>query len=171
MASRILGMGDVLSLIEKAEAEVDEEKAEELERKLRKAKFTLEDMLDQCKQIRKMGSLPSILGCSPACGKQLEGHGRRREGDRAHGGDHPLDDPARSARTRRSSTARAGKRIAKGSGTNVQQINRLLQAVPADEEDDEAARVGKMPAMPQLEAATAADAAGRPARSRKRGRR
>ena len=73
MACRILGMGDVLTLIEKAEIEVDDDKAKELERKLRKADFTLEDMLDQFKQIRKMGSLRSILGMLPGIGKQLKG--------------------------------------------------------------------------------------------------
>ena len=83
MASRILGMGDVLSLIEKAEIEVDEDKAKELERKLRKADFTLEDMLDQLKQIRRMGSLRSILGMLPGVGKQLKGWtSTRRQIDR-----------------------------------------------------------------------------------------
>ena len=86
-------MGDVLTLIEKAEIEVDEEKAKELERKLRKAEFTLEDMLDQLKQIRRMGSLRRILGMLPGIGKQLRGMDvdeRRSTGSRRY----PLDDPA-----------------------------------------------------------------------------
>src|SRR5665647_2659854 len=65
MASRILGMGDVLSLIEKAGEAVDEKQAAEMEAKLRRAEFTFEDFLDQLKQVRKMGSLSSILGMLP----------------------------------------------------------------------------------------------------------
>ncbi|MDQ5833223.1 MAG: signal recognition particle protein, partial [Actinomycetota bacterium] len=65
MAQRILGMGDVLSFIEKAEQQVDEDEAKELERKLRKNQFTLEDFLDQLKKIRKMGPLTSLLGMIP----------------------------------------------------------------------------------------------------------
>ena len=65
MASRILGMGDMLSLIERAEGQLDQEKAEELERKLRKNEFTLDDLLDQIRQIRKLGSMRSILGMLP----------------------------------------------------------------------------------------------------------
>ena len=70
MAQRILGMGDVLSFIEKAEQQVDEDEAKELERKLRKNQFTLEDFLDQLKKIRKMGPLTSLLGMIPG----LAGH-------------------------------------------------------------------------------------------------
>src|ERR687884_940310 len=70
MAQRILGMGDVLSLIEKAERQFDEDQAKELERKLRRNEFTLEDFLSQMKQIRKMGPLQSILGMMPG----LAGH-------------------------------------------------------------------------------------------------
>ena len=70
MAQRILGMGDVLSFIEKAEQSVDEDEAEALEKKLRKNQFTLEDFLDQLKRIRKMGPLTSLLGMIPG----LAGH-------------------------------------------------------------------------------------------------
>ena len=70
MAQRILGMGDVLSFIEKAEKQVDEDDAKELERKLRKNEFTLEDFLDQLQKIRKMGPLTSLLGMMPG----LAGH-------------------------------------------------------------------------------------------------
>src|SRR3954453_17867655 len=74
MASRILGMGDVLSLIEKAEQQIDEDQAADLERKLRKNQFTLEDMLQQMRQVRKMGPLSGILGMLPGMGamKQLK---------------------------------------------------------------------------------------------------
>jgi signal recognition particle subunit SRP54 len=75
MASRILGMGDMLSLIEKAEAAFDEQKAEELERKLKKESFGLEDFRDQIRQIKKMGSVESILNMIPGVGglKSLKG--------------------------------------------------------------------------------------------------
>ena len=68
MASRILGMGDVLTMIEKAQAVVDEKKAVELEKKLRKSQFTLEDFRDQMVQIRKMGSLTDLIGMIPGMG-------------------------------------------------------------------------------------------------------
>ena len=70
MAQRILGMGDVLSFIERAEQQVDEDEAKELERKLRKNQFTLEDFLDQLRRLRKMGPLTSLLGMLPG----LAGH-------------------------------------------------------------------------------------------------
>ena len=69
MASRILGMGDVLTLIEKAQANVDMKKAQEMEQKLRKAEFTLEDFLDQMEQMKNMGPLDQILGMLPGAGK------------------------------------------------------------------------------------------------------
>src|SRR3954462_3850951 len=71
MAQRILGMGDVLTLVEKAERQMDEKKAAELERKIRKQQFTLDDFLDQMKQIRKMGPLTSLLKMMPGVGSQL----------------------------------------------------------------------------------------------------
>jgi signal recognition particle subunit SRP54 len=72
MASRILGMGDVLTMIEKAQEVVDEKQAVELEKKLRKNQFTLEDFRDQMRQIRKMGSLTDILGMIPGMGKMKQ---------------------------------------------------------------------------------------------------
>ena len=97
MAQRILGMGDVLSFIEKAEQSVDEDEAKELERKLRKNQFTLEDFLDQLKQIRKMGPLTSPAGDDPGPRRPpaVEDE-RRREGARPRRGDHPLDDALRA---------------------------------------------------------------------------
>ena len=65
MASRILGMGDVLSLIEKAQEAVDIEKAKELEKKMRKQEFDFEDLLDQFEQLKKMGSMDKLLGMMP----------------------------------------------------------------------------------------------------------
>src|SRR5205807_2056672 len=73
MAQRILGMGDVLTLIEKAESAYDEEQAAELERKLRKQEFGLDDFLDQLRQVRRLGPLQSLLGMIPGMGKELRG--------------------------------------------------------------------------------------------------
>ncbi len=98
MAQRILGMGDVLSFIEKAEQSVDEDEAKELERKLRKNQFTLDDFLDQLKRIRKMGPLTSLLGHDPRARRPpaVEDEGRRARA-RPRRGDHPLDDARRAA--------------------------------------------------------------------------
>ena len=68
MAQRILGMGDVMSLIEKAEQQFDEEQAKELERKIAQAEFALDDFLDQLRQIRKLGPLQNLLGMIPGLG-------------------------------------------------------------------------------------------------------
>src|SRR5213080_4744587 len=73
MAQRILGMGDVMSLIEKVESQTDEEKAKELERKMRENRFTLDDFLEQLQQIRKMGPLTGLLKMIPGMGQQLKG--------------------------------------------------------------------------------------------------
>ncbi len=92
MASRILGMGDVLTLIEKAEAAFDEEEAAKAEKKLRKGQFTLEDFLDQMQQVRKMGPIQNLVGMMPGL---PEGGPRRRDrrvAARPDRGDHLLDD-------------------------------------------------------------------------------
>ncbi|MGF7144039.1 signal recognition particle subunit SRP54 [Anaerotaenia torta] len=73
MASRILGMGDILTLIDKAQAEFDETKARELEKKIKKAEFDFNDFLDQMQQVKKMGGLADLLGMIPGMGKQLKG--------------------------------------------------------------------------------------------------
>lgn len=72
MASRILGMGDVLTLIEKASESIDEEKAKEMERKFKKAEFSFEDFLDQMQQIKKMGSLNDLMEMIPGMGQQMK---------------------------------------------------------------------------------------------------
>ncbi len=129
MAQRILGMGDVLSLIEKAEQDLDAEEAEELERKMRQDQFTLDDFLKQLKQVRKMGPLSSVLGMMPGMGKAM------KELRNANLDDRELDrleamilsmtpeeranpDVIRGSRRRR---------IAAGSGTNVQAVKQLTK--------------------------------------------
>ena len=77
MASRILGMGDVLTLIERAQEQIDESEALALERKLKTSDFGLDDLLDQLRRIRKMGSMRSLLGMLPGIGKQVKDHAGR----------------------------------------------------------------------------------------------
>jgi len=128
MASRILGMGDVLSLIEKAEESLDEKKAAEMEAKLRRAEFTFEDFLDQLKQVRKMGSLSSILGMLP-------GVPGMKELKNAQVDDSQLDRIeamifSMTGQERRHPDIIDGsrrRRIAAGSGTSVQDVNSLLK--------------------------------------------
>lgn len=126
MASRILGMGDVLSLVEKAQQQVDEKEAEALAKKLREDRFDLNDMLDQLRQIQKMGDLKSMLGMIPGVGKQLK--------------DVDID-PRQFARVEAiilSMTAKERekpsvfnpsrkRRVAAGSGCKVEDVNRLLK--------------------------------------------
>jgi signal recognition particle subunit SRP54 len=125
MANRILGMGDVLSLIEKAEQNLDEKKALELEEKLRKNKFDLNDLLEQMTEIKKMGSMKDLLGMIPGLGKQIK--------------DVDVDDGAidkvqsiiysMTPRERRNPdiiNASRKRRIAAGCGMQVEDVNRLL---------------------------------------------
>jgi signal recognition particle subunit SRP54 len=127
MAQRILGMGDVLSFIEKAERQFDEDEAKALERKLRRDEFTLEDFLDQLKQIRRMGPLTSLLGMMPGfSGQQLKGlKVDERELDRIQAIILSMTPEER----RRPELIKGSRRlrIAKGSGTNVQAVNQLVK--------------------------------------------
>lgn len=126
MASRILGMGDILSLIEKAELEVDEEKARELTQKLKKAEFDFNDFLDQMNQIKKMGGMASIMSMMPGM-PQMKG-------------DMEIDDSAmnrveaiilsmtKEERANPSILNPSRKqRIAKGAGVNIQEVNRIVK--------------------------------------------
>jgi len=127
MSQRILGMGDVLSFIEKAEKLSDEEEAKRLEQRLRKNQFTLEDFLDQLKKIRQMGPLTSLLGMIPG----LAGHQLskvdvdERELDRIEAIVLSMTQEER----RRPEIIKGSRRlrIAKGSGTTVQQVNQLIK--------------------------------------------
>ncbi len=126
MASRILGMGDVVSLVEKAEQSVDLEQSRKLEKKIRKNAFTLQDFLDQLRQIKKMGSLSELLSMIPGMGAQIK--------------DAPVDDDAlvkieaiicsMTKKERNKPVIIDGsrrRRIASGSGTTVQDVNKLLK--------------------------------------------
>ncbi|HXF32285.1 MAG TPA: signal recognition particle protein [Solirubrobacterales bacterium] len=128
MAQRILGMGDVLSLIERAESQVDEKSAEELEEKLKKDQFTLEDFLTQMKQVRKMGPLSGIIGMLPGMGamKQLKNANiDERQLDRTEAIILSMTPAERHDPTLIKGKRR--KRIADGSGTRVQEVRALVK--------------------------------------------
>lgn len=131
MASRILGMGDVLSLIEKAEANYDEQKAKELERKLREQKFTLTDYLEQFSSIRKMGSIDQLMGMLPGVDSKAlkdvnvdEKAIDRMEAVILSMTPYERDNPDAIGASRK-------KRIAAGSGTSVEEVNKLLKQYDA----------------------------------------
>jgi len=128
MASRILGMGDILSLIEKAQVSLDEEKARDLERKLRKEIFSLEDFREQIRRIKKMGSMESILNMIPGIGglKGLKGiQFQERELVKVEAIINSMTPQERLNHTIINGSRRL--RIARGSGTTVQDVNRLLK--------------------------------------------
>ena len=128
MASKILGMGDVLSLIERAQAVVDEKQAVQLQKKLRRNEFSLEDFRDQLKQIGKMGSLSDLLGMIPGLGRHKELKNLKIE-DKELGRVVAIIN-SMTPQERRQYTIINGsrrKRIAQGSGTSVQDVNRLLK--------------------------------------------
>src|SRR3954463_7945592 len=130
VVSRVLGMGDVMSLIEKTEAAVSVEDAEKLERKIRQNDFTLEDFRDQLRTIKKMGPLEQILGMLPGMGQIKELTANREAVDDKQMGRGEAIINSMTPHERRNHQLISGsrrKRIAKGSGTSVEEINRLLK--------------------------------------------
>jgi signal recognition particle subunit SRP54 len=150
MAQRILGMGDVMSLIEKAERQFDEDDALELERKLRRNEFGLDDFLAQLKMVRKMGPLTSILGMIPGfAGHQLQNMKvDERELDRIQAIILSMTPQER----RKPELIKGSRRlrIAKGSGTNVQQVNKLVKQFGQMRKVMRQVGRGKMPDMGAL---------------------
>jgi len=125
MASRILGMGDVLSLIEKAEMAIDEKKAEELEKKLLQNKFDLNDLMDQFDQIRKMGSIQDMLAMIPGIGKKAKDiEVDERKFDRMRAIILSMTEKERTNPDIINPSRK--KRIALGSGQSIEDVNRLL---------------------------------------------
>ncbi|HEV3058065.1 MAG TPA: signal recognition particle protein [Vicinamibacterales bacterium] len=140
VVSRVLGMGDVLSLIEKAEAAITLEDAERLEEKIRSNEFTLEDFRDQLKAIRKMGPLESIMGMLPGMGNLTALAGGKRPREVGAAGAPGIDEGQISRveaiissmtpderRKQHIINGSRRKRIARGSGTSVEEVNRLLK--------------------------------------------
>ncbi len=127
MASRILGMGDVLSLIEKAEQAYDEKKAAELEQKLRKSLFTLDDYLDQLGQIKKMGNLEQLMGMIP--GMKAGALKDAKIDEKAMARTEAIIKSMTMKEREHPEIIQASRkiRIAKGSGTSVEEVNKLLK--------------------------------------------
>jgi len=126
MAQRILGMGDVMTLVEKAEAAYDEQRAAELERKIRKQDFGLDDFLEQMRMVRQLGPLQSLLGMIPGLGKELRGvNVDEREFDRLQAIILSMTPNERRHPELINGSRRL--RIARGSGTNVQAVKQLIK--------------------------------------------
>ncbi len=127
LASRILGMGDVLSLIEKAEATFDQEQAARMESKLRKGDFTLDDLLEQMRQVRKMGPLNELLGMLPGADKALKGVSMEQTESQLKRVEAIILSMTRDERQDpRILNGSRKRRVALGSGTTVQEVNQVL---------------------------------------------
>ncbi|WP_243289901.1 signal recognition particle protein [Bacillus sp. FJAT-47783] len=128
MASRILGMGDVLTLIEKAQASVDQEKAKELEEKMRTMSFTFDDFLDQLGQVRNMGPLDELITMLPGANKMKGLKNLQVDEKQISHVEAIIRSMTKEEKTNPEiMNASRKKRVAKGSGTSVQEVNRLLK--------------------------------------------
>jgi signal recognition particle subunit SRP54 len=149
MAQRILGMGDVMTLIEKAESQIDEREAEELEKKIKRNQFTLDDFLEQLHRVRSMGPLQGILKMIPGMGQQLGGLTvDDRELDRLQAIITSMT-PAERANPKLIDGSRR-RRIAAGSGTSVQAVSQLVKQFGQMQKMMRQLQKGKMPSLGQL---------------------
>jgi signal recognition particle subunit SRP54 len=147
MASRILGMGDVLTLIEKAEQAFDQEEAAKAEAKLRKGQFTLEDFLEQMRQVKKMGPLQSVISMIPGLPKEA----RDAEVDESQLGRIEAIICSMTAEERQNPQVINGSRrlrIARGSGTSTQEVNSLLKQFKMVQQMMRSIGKGKRPQLP-----------------------
>jgi signal recognition particle subunit SRP54 len=128
LVSRLLGMGDMLSLIERAEAAIDHDEAERLQQKLQSEDFTLEDFLSQLRTVRKMGPLEQVMGMLPGLGN-LKQMADAKPDERQLGRVEAIINSMTPAERRnaRSIDGSRRRRIARGSGTTVQDVNQLLR--------------------------------------------
>jgi signal recognition particle subunit SRP54 len=149
MASRILGMGDVLTLIEKAEQAVEADEQAELEQRLRAGEFTFDDFLASYKMLRRMGPLKGVLSMVPGLGNQLKGlEVDERELGRVEAMILSMTPRERSFPQTIDGSRR--RRIARGSGTTVQEVSRLLNARKEMQKLMKRMGQGKMPVLPQM---------------------
>mgnify|MGYP003369642307 CR=1 FL=1 len=125
MASRILGMGDILSLVEKAQMEVDEEKAKELSKKIRKAEFSFNDYLDQMRQVKKMGGMSSILSMMPGMSQIKDMDIDEKAMDRVEAIILSMTEEERNNPDILNPSRK--KRIAKGAGVDISEVNRIVK--------------------------------------------
>ncbi len=151
MASRILGMGDVLTLIERAEAAAGEDDQAEMEKRIRAGQFTFDDFLQAQRMMRKMGPLQNVLGMIPGLGKQMKGV-NVDDRDLARVEAIVLSMTAEERRRPEIINGSRRARIANGSGTNVQQVNQLLQARKQMQKMMRQLGRGKMPNLQSLAA-------------------
>ena len=149
MADRILGMGDVVSLVERAQEQFDEEEAKKLQRKLAKNQFDFNDFLAQIAQIKKMGNIKDLMAMIPGVGKAVK--------------DLDIDDnafksveaiihsmtPYERANPDAINASRR-ERIARGSGTNIQEVNRLMKQFEMIRKTMKTVAGGKLPGMPRF---------------------
>jgi len=126
MADRILGMGDIVSLVEKAQEQYDEEEAKRLQKKIAKNQFNFDDFLSQIKQIKKMGNVKDLLGMIPGMGKALK---NMEIDDNAFKGIEAIIGSMTPDERQRPELLNGSrrKRIAMGSGTDIQEVNRLIK--------------------------------------------
>jgi len=165
MAQRILGMGDVLSLIEKAEAAVEDDDRAELERRMMQGEFTFDDFLRSYKMLRRMGPLQGVLKMIPGMGKQLEGLDDVDERQMARVEAIVLSMTPHERRLPHVIDGSRRKRIAAGSGATVEQVNQLLLARKQMAKMMKQVGKGKMPALPGMPGAPQAQGQPGPTRS------
>ncbi|MBI4262934.1 MAG: signal recognition particle protein, partial [Acidobacteria bacterium] len=176
IVSRMLGMGDVLSLIEKAEQAIDQDEAAQLEEKLRKNEFTLDDFRKQLRTIRRMGPLESVLGMIPGLGNLKElAHNKP---DEKHMGRIEAIISSMTPQERHHDATINGsrrRRIARGSGTSVEDVNRLLKQFTEMRRVLQMIGQGGLPAMrkgmrmPKMAQGGAGQGRAAPGRKRKKG--
>ncbi len=150
MASRILGMGDVLTLIERAEAAIEDEEKEDLERRMMKGEFTFDDFLSSYKMLRRMGPLQGVLKMIPGLGKQLEGLDQVDESQLKRVEAVILSMTPHERRVPHVIDGSRRKRIAAGSGTTLEQVNQLIEARKQMAKMMKMAGSGKMPQIPGM---------------------
>src|SRR5215204_2591971 len=149
MAQRILGMGDVVTLVERAEQQMDEDRARELEHKIRNQQFTLDDFLEQMQQVRRMGPIGNLLKMMPGIGRQLGSiNVDEKELDRLEAIILSMT-PAERANPKIIDGSRR-RRIARGSGTNVQAVSQLVKQFAQMKKLMKQVAGGKMPSLQQL---------------------
>ena len=168
MASRILGMGDVLTLIERAEAAVADDEKEELERRMMAGEFSFDDFLKSYKMLRRMGPLQGVIKMIPGLGKQMEGLDQVDEKQMARVEAIILSMTPHERRVPHAIDGSRRKRIAAGSGTTVTQVNQLLEARKQMAKMMKMMGSGKMPQIPGTAAAKPRPSATRKASSKRK---
>ena len=168
MASRILGMGDVLTLIERAEAAIADDEKEQLEKRMLKGEFSFDDFLSSYKMLRRMGPLQGIIKMIPGLGNQLEGLDQVDEGQLKRVEAIVLSMTPHERRVPHVIDASRRKRIAAGSGTTVEQVNQLIEARKQMAKMMKMVGSGKMPSLPGMPGApTMPSSKPRPSATRK----